>query len=1121
MNSTTLLDYALFQLTPTRTRCDLVIFGGDKNEKLASGLFQPFVTHLNAARDQISKGGYSITIRPSSTTTTTRPPIWFTKATLQRIRNSFRLVLGTYFHKSWKDPQVFVSVKIGLQSKIPIQFCSWSTCGPIQGNESTTAAGNSKKSNATNKQKGESNGKDDVVQEENSKVRLQRVLESRRAVLCKEQAMAYARALVAGFEPDNIDYLISFADSFGASRLREACINFMELCKKKNQDRLWIDEIAAMQAFPRQELTYLGSSGIILAGEENGLTINVGGRQKGLVDADSTPSQGSSDINQDGSMATSTQAPMTWPNLVPSHMQNFPPYQGYMYPSMPPGHPYYPGNMQWPSNMEDSGPNHTWETGDRRSRKQKKKSSRRKTSQEVESTEPSGSSTGSESELEEEVEKSRKKKKGKKKKSSRKIVIRNINYVTSNKNGEKSSGSEETKIDNETADKGESRIENENWDAFQNLLLQEKEFPEPSFQLEPISAQVREEDFTFTSSMAMESGKTTKQREISSDSFLANKELVDENGIRFESFKADENFRPVIQMRGNNGMSDEFLVSQRFDKSKNYTDVTMSGVVSKPSVIRRDDSWIVNNQASSSSNGNKSVDLQMFSEKGDKNKRDQLVDDSFMVQPWQMDEHSGSRLSMVSEIPYENGTSEIQEKPNGAFEPDDFFMMLDRNSTIEHAQASWTPEMDNNFSAQASIRISDAETSTGVDQKSADGKKTKSPAGKVSNKDPKSKVMMPRNGKPLPGSRLSANKSKLDKDEETKKRLEELRIRREKRNSEKSAFGGSIKRTPTNLVKRESSKVTSASQEAKKVQKPVLRTSTIDRLASARKVPKTSPSGSGQPRKSASKVNGTVNVTLQKNGRVLNKKPSPNKVKPINTEDGPVKPLDTENGLDVLSKAVPCDTDAQGKSELHSICLMEKKTEDKAILCDTDAQGKSELHSISSTEKKTEDKAIPRDTNVQEKCELPSISSIEKAEDEVIDEKINADEKKCNETPLDMDSHVPSEGDPAKQHHGELITSFDSEDIPETAETYIPLAASGIETSKSAMKKVDGNGGKDRKVTFLPRINEIEISTSPPNSATYEEPNSNSRKKWNNDNVNSAKAAKGLRKLLLFGRKSK
>lgn len=37
----------------------------------------------------------------------------------------------------------------------------------------------------------------------------------------------------------------------------------MELCKKKNDDKIWMDEVAAMQA------SYLGTSGIILAGENN------------------------------------------------------------------------------------------------------------------------------------------------------------------------------------------------------------------------------------------------------------------------------------------------------------------------------------------------------------------------------------------------------------------------------------------------------------------------------------------------------------------------------------------------------------------------------------------------------------------------------------------------------------------------------------------------------------------------------------------------------------------------------------------------------------------------------------------------------------------------------------
>lgn len=61
-------------------RCDLVIFAGNKSEKLASGLLEPFLSHLKYAKDQIPKGGYSITLRPTSSNAE-----WFTKATLERL----------------------------------------------------------------------------------------------------------------------------------------------------------------------------------------------------------------------------------------------------------------------------------------------------------------------------------------------------------------------------------------------------------------------------------------------------------------------------------------------------------------------------------------------------------------------------------------------------------------------------------------------------------------------------------------------------------------------------------------------------------------------------------------------------------------------------------------------------------------------------------------------------------------------------------------------------------------------------------------------------------------------------------------------------------------------------
>ncbi|MFQ6669845.1 hypothetical protein Gotur_034930 [Gossypium turneri] len=229
MDLRTRLDYVLFQLTPTTTR--------KESEKLASGLLDLFISHLKTTKDQISK----------------------------------RLLYNS--SSSWLNSLIENS---------------------IQSNEAANAAGatetdgtesvifrNFQKTFSSSKSNGEFNGTGDVVQEENSK----------KKVLSKEQAIAYARALVAGYEPDHIEDLLSFTDAFGASRLREACLNFMELCKRKNEDRLWMAEVATMQACSRPDLSYLRTSGTALAGEENDPNQNL------MMSLSSTKQNGSADAS--------------------------------------------------------------------------------------------------------------------------------------------------------------------------------------------------------------------------------------------------------------------------------------------------------------------------------------------------------------------------------------------------------------------------------------------------------------------------------------------------------------------------------------------------------------------------------------------------------------------------------------------------------------------------------------------------------------------------------------------------------------------------------------------------------------------------------------------------------
>ncbi|XWS52029.1 hypothetical protein CRYUN_Cryun11dG0032400 [Craigia yunnanensis] len=1206
------LDYALFQLTPTRTRCDLVIFAGKENEKLASGLFEPFISHLKSAKDQISKGGYSITLRPAGST-----PSWFTKGTLQR------------FVRFVSTPEVLERFVIVEREIEQIE-------NSIQSNETnaagaTEADGNFQKSFSSSKSKGEYNGTGDAVQEENSKVRLQRVLETRKKVLSKEQAMAYARALVAGYEPDNIDDLISFADAFGASRLREACINFMDLCKRKNEDRLWMAELAAMQACARPDLSYLGTSGIILAGEENDPSQNItmnfsSGKQNGSADASDA---GSGDINPDGSLPSTdgkAQVQMPWPPHLPQYMHNFqgppfqqmPPYQGYLFPGMHAAPPYYPGNMHWPPNVEDSSLGRAWEPVDRRSHKSssrsKKKSSRDKgdeTSKQDESTEPSDSS--SESEREEQVHK---KKHGKK--SSRKVVIRNINYISSKRNGEKGSDSEETSDEDEfidgdslkqqveeavgslgrqhkstsrhhkkrdgsrhrktnsyeedeletqaaTAKNSEVEKRNNPWGAFQNLLLQEKDLD--SSEVDPHPVRLNEEYFA---SKGSEDGRSTafnpnsegvtKQREISSDPFLATQmDRGHEGETQGGNFGTNEFGGPVVKRRGSS--NGELLMFQGNDSGINSRVNNISDYATESTMIksRKEGEWFINKQLDKSANHDEIMGLKMFDgdnasslagERFDteKNKKDVFLDDSFMIQgPSVGEDQCDSQLrigiGMVPEIEgiqYENGSSEnVQKAASVSYEPDDLYMMLGRDSAEENTKTSWTPEIDyemNVLSAEANGRHSDVET-TGADDKVANGKKRGSSEGKHSNKEVRSRVsngsvvksksdITSKSRKPPAGSRTTVRKTKFDQEEENRKKIEELRLQRQKRIAERNPASGpnpvtSRRSSTENKTSTTSMKSQPHNQDTKKLPKPVLRSSTIERLATARNTSKVSSaeSKSNQPKKSTLKENGSSTTGSQKTDRVEDKKSSTNKVKASHKKSG-------------TNKLLSSDSDAQGKeSKEVTIALLTEPAASKANQPTEIVDDFKDIQELQSTSiEKTEGNAVSqRNTSVDRSFngnmltedKLVQLGHVQGDEEftkasTVVSEDKRATEDFAEDIP-EMTVH-PLPPLPNKTVKFSTVNIEGNGAMNDPEMTVHPLPPLPNKTVKFSTVNIEGNGAMNEKY-LSPRISEIEVSTPPPNDGMDTEP-VQSRKKWNNDE-NSPKASKGFRKLLFFGRKSR
>ncbi|KAJ6828775.1 uncharacterized protein M6B38_361180 [Iris pallida] len=264
------LDSAVFQLTPTRTRCDLVIVANGKTEKIASGLLNPFLAHLKAAKDQIAKGGYSISLEPD-------PMIdapWFTKGTVER------------FVRFVSTPEVLERV-----STIESEISQIEEAITIQGNENiglSTVEGHqitslesiegskpvfdadAEKAIVLYKPGSQPNPPDSngsTTQEENSKIQLLRVLETRKIVLQKEQGMAFARATAAGFDMDHVAYLISFAERFGASRLKQACLQFMELWKVKHETGQWLEVEAVDLMSSRSGFSPFNASGIVLPGD--------------------------------------------------------------------------------------------------------------------------------------------------------------------------------------------------------------------------------------------------------------------------------------------------------------------------------------------------------------------------------------------------------------------------------------------------------------------------------------------------------------------------------------------------------------------------------------------------------------------------------------------------------------------------------------------------------------------------------------------------------------------------------------------------------------------------------------------------------------------------------------
>nr|XP_043632952.1 COP1-interacting protein 7 [Erigeron canadensis] len=539
MKSKTRLDSAVFQLTPTRTRCDLYIIANDKKEKIASGLLNPFIAHLKTAQDQIAEGGYSVLLAPETGSNAT----WFTKGTVEsfvRFVSTPEILERVYIIES-EILQIEEAISIQGNNDIQVED---RLVKPVAVNEENKPAYDADTEKAIVLYKpGAQETTVSNAKEGNSKVQLLHVLETRKTVLKKEQGMAFARAVAAGFEIDHITNLLSFAECFGASRLMNACLRFMDLWKRKHESGQWVDIEAEDAMSGKLDYSTMNASGIVLSSMTNGPNEPRGdatSETKETVGGD--PNAGGEQQYHGGQSPN----PGFPPWGMHTSLGSVPVYQAYpmpYYQHYPGTAPFYPP-PPYPS-MEDPlfHLRHSMEHNNRYT-----------------SPEPDEGS-----ELQKDVGKSGKSRSGK-------VVIRNINFINS-KNQNSSGDDSESASDSDIGDEIESRnngsslrsskrkgnrkesesetrnrkeIDSGPWDAFQSYLLKG----------------VAEGDRSANEDMfAMEKDSKTNrlQKSMAADPLAHVGRDDDGEGKRIDMQSFDRNGRKILYRSGN----DDFLLGRR------------------------------------------------------------------------------------------------------------------------------------------------------------------------------------------------------------------------------------------------------------------------------------------------------------------------------------------------------------------------------------------------------------------------------------------------------------------------------------------------------------------------------------------------------------------------------
>ncbi|XP_068654788.1 COP1-interacting protein 7 [Aristolochia californica] len=851
MKSETRLDSVVFQLTPTRTRCDLVMIANGRTEKIASGLLNPFLAHLKTAQDQIAKGGYSIKLEPESGSDLT----WFTKGTVER------------FVRFVSTPEVLERV-----NTIESEILQIDDAIAIQSNENlglnTAEDRQTRSSDSTEGSKPvfdadsdkaivlykpgvhppESNGSE-PPQEENSKVQLLRVLETRRTVLQKEQGMAFARAVAAGFDMDNLALLVPFAECFGASRLKEACLRFMELWKRKHETGQWVEIEAAEAMSAQSDFSSINASGIMLSADtrkqmefsEGWIGSNGQSESNGKANV---PVDNSSESNGDKRPHGQNEyfqgqfpPPLysQWPIHPPPGAPVFQPYpmQGMPY------YPNYPGNgpfFQTPyPPMDDPRGNNSHKARRRRHSMDSKESN-------AESEEGADQSMAESEKEGQQGHESRGKGGRSGKKKSGIVVIRNINYVTSkrhstsddesqstsasgtdeeadtvvsdlpkrkNRNSAKSSKDNEPysiSADAWKANDGDELVNDQrtgtgNWEAFQSCLLREEEEDTRNHTDKDFLSSEKEIYFKRRQSTTGADPILSRERDLSEVSDKRMLELDTGSGNRNLSRARMANDVLAVRPEGHQGDDSQMDVQ--------FAEVEPGG---RGNRRMSNDDFVLYGRGNQLGDVNSFSDPLAGNEYGlagnlDKGSSRDMADESYIVpyrssSPDRVATDGRIAIDMDSELPSthqrsEDSSTRLRNQLN--YEPDDLTMMPERG--IERESIGYDPAIDYELEVltkDINAQKTGDEEAVSVDEEGS-RKMDKEKKGGLERRKAESTL---RKGKPsrlnplteaqLRAERLRSYKADLqkmkkEKEAEEMKRLEALKRERQKRIAAKSS----------------------------------------------------------------------------------------------------------------------------------------------------------------------------------------------------------------------------------------------------------------------------------------------------------------------------------------------